>query len=44
MPNFGKNVAQTVAQPKRCQNIYFKTQFESPTQIHQTTFKTEKYL
>ncbi len=35
--------------PKRChvkkdQNIYNKAQFENPKHLHQTTFKTLKYL
>jgi hypothetical protein len=43
-PILEKKVAQTVAQPKRCQNIYFKTQLKSPIHLPQTTFKTGKYL
>jgi hypothetical protein len=41
--NIGKNhptfkkVAQTVAKPKKFQNIYTETQFERPKHLHQTT-------
>ena len=39
-----KRIAQKVAKSKKGQNIYNKAQFESPKHLHQTTFKTLKYL
>ncbi len=36
-----ETAAQTVAGPKY---IHFKAQFENPAYLHQTTFKTLKYL
>jgi hypothetical protein len=35
-----EKVAQTVAKYKKSQNIYIKAQFESPKQLHPTTFET----
>jgi hypothetical protein len=42
---FFKKVAQTVSKPRpKGQNIFNKSQFESPKHLHQTTFETLKYL
>jgi len=39
-----KKIAQKVAKSKKDQNIYNKAQFENPKHLHQTTFKSLKYL
>jgi hypothetical protein len=39
-----EKVAKTVAQLKRCENVYIKAQFESPKQLHQTPSELVKYL
>ncbi len=43
LPNFSKNSPKS-RQVKKGQNIYNKPQFENPKHLHQTTFKTLKYL
>jgi hypothetical protein len=43
MPKFSKNSPKSL-QVKKGQNIYNKAQFENPKHLHQTTFKTLKYL
>jgi hypothetical protein len=43
LPNFSKN-SPKVTKSKKAQNIYNKAQFENPKHLHQTTFKTLKYL
>jgi hypothetical protein len=43
LPNFSKN-SPKICQVKKGQNIYTKAQFESPKHLHQSTFKTLKYL
>jgi hypothetical protein len=43
MPNFSNNSPKS-CQVKKSRNIYNKTQFESPKHLHQTTFKSLKYL
>ncbi len=37
LQNFAQNL-------EKCQNINIKAKFESPKQLHQTTFETLKYL
>ncbi len=39
-----QRIAQKVAKSKKGKNIYKKAQFENPKHLHQTTFKTLKYL
>jgi hypothetical protein len=39
-----QRIAQKVAKSKKGHNIYNKAQFENPKHLHQTTFKTLKYL
>ncbi len=39
-----QRIAQKVAKSKKGQNIYNKAQFENPKHLHQTPFKTIKYL
>ncbi len=39
-----RRIAYKVAKSKKGQNIYNKTQFQSPKHLPQTTFETLKYL
>jgi hypothetical protein len=39
-----EKVAETVAKPKKCQNIFNKAKLESTKHLHQTNSKLLKYL
>ncbi len=39
-----KRIAQKVAKSKKAKNIYNRAHFENQKHLHQTTFKTLKYL
>jgi hypothetical protein len=38
-----KKVTKTVANPKKCQNIYIEAQFEHPKHLHGTKIETQKW-
>jgi hypothetical protein len=41
LPNFSKSSLKSLQTSKKCQNVSFKAQTESPKYLHQTTFERQ---